>query len=176
MLSAEWKVSSAVVQSKIQNLKSKIWQALEEVKDPEIPVVSLLEMGIVRGVDVGEDGRVTVTMTPTFAGCPALLEMERLIVEKLAELGAEGAVQTILYPPWTSDWITAEGREKLRAFGLAPPAVHGGNINVTFFEPVACPRCRSTQTTLQNAFGSTLCRAIYTCHTCQETFEQFKAL
>ena len=165
-----------MAQSKIQNLKSKIWQSLEEVKDPEIPVVSLLEMGIVRGVDVGEDGRVTVTMTPTFAGCPALLEMERLIVEKLAELGAEGAVQTILYPPWTSDWITAEGREKLRAFGLAPPAVHGGNINVTFFEPVACPRCSSIQTTLQNAFGSTLCRAIYTCHTCQETFEQFKAL
>lgn len=153
-----------------------IWLALQEVKDPEIPAVSLVEMGIVRAVEL-ENGQVTVTMTPTFSGCPALVEMERLIREKVLEVGAAAAVvKTVLYPPWTSDWITAEGRQKLKAFGLAPPAVHGGNINVTFFEVVACPYCNSTNTTLKNSFGSTLCRAIFYCNSCQQPFEQFKAL
>ena len=156
--------------------EATIWQALDEIKDPEIPVVSLVEMGIVREVALRE-GQVLVRMTPTFAGCPALAEMQRLIVEKMRAIGAATAeVETVLAPAWTSDWITADGRRKLKAFGLAPPPLHGGQINVTFFDTVACPRCDSTNTVIKNHFGSTLCRAIYYCDDCREPFEQFKPL
>ncbi len=153
-----------------------IWNALDEVKDPEIPVVSLIEMGIVRDVEI-EGDNVVVTMTPTFSGCPALVEMQTLIRDKLLAIGAPSAeVKTVLKPAWSSDWITAEGRRKLKEFGLAPPPIHGGDINVTFFDIVECPRCGSKNTTVKNTFGSTLCRAIYYCNACQEPFEQFKPL
>jgi len=153
-----------------------LWEALKEVMDPEIPVVSLVDMGIVRAVET--DGRnVTVTMTPTFSGCPALVVMERLIAEKMKEVGAETVeVKTVLKPAWTSDWISEEGRAKLKAFGLAPPPVHGGDVNIMLVPTVACPRCDSTNVTVKNTFGSTLCRAIYYCNDCQDAFEQFKPL
>lgn len=156
-----------------------IWEALQEVKDPEIPAVSLVEMGIVREVVMGAEGAVTVTITPTFAGCPALLEMEELIRAKLGELGVPTAVvKKTHHPPWSSDWITPAGREKLRQFGLAPPPRHGGQFSnvVTFFEAVPCPYCGGTNSSLKNSFGSTLCRAIHYCHDCQDSFEQFKPL
>jgi ring-1,2-phenylacetyl-CoA epoxidase subunit PaaD len=154
----------------------RIWSALDSVMDPEIPVVSLVEMGIVRQVTVEGDA-VAVIMTPTFSGCPALVEMERLIIDKVRSLGAHSiTVEKSLAPAWSSDWISAEGRRKLKEFGLAPPPRHGGNLAVTFFDVVACPYCGSTNTTLKNSFGSTLCRAIYYCHACQDSFEQFKAL
>lgn len=153
-----------------------VWEALTEVVDPEIPVVSLVEMGIVRGVQV--DGpHVTVTITPTFSGCPALHVMQQDIVARLQALGcASVSVETVLSPPWSSDWITDEGRRKLKAFGLAPPQRHGGNIAITFYEPVTCPYCDSANTSVKNEFGPTLCRAIYFCHNCQQPFEQFKPL
>ncbi|NOX63875.1 MAG: phenylacetate-CoA oxygenase subunit PaaJ [Chloroflexi bacterium] len=156
--------------------ESMLWEALKEVMDPEIPVVSLVDMGIVRAVET--DGRnVTVTMTPTFSGCPALVVMERLIAEKMKEVGAETVeVKTVLKPAWTSDWISEEGRAKLKAFGLAPPPVHGGDVNIMLVPTVACPRCDSTNVTVKNTFGSTLCRAIYYCNDCQDAFEQFKPL
>ena len=156
--------------------EADIWQALETVKDPEIPVVSVVEMGIVRDVSVSEDG-VTVTMTPTFSGCPALHVMEQEIERTVRELGAEEvSVETVLHPPWTSDWISDEARQKLKSFGLSPPPRHGGNVQVTFYEPVPCPYCDSMNTSVKNAFGSTLCRAIYYCNECEQPFEQFKAL
>ncbi len=153
-----------------------IWAALAEVADPEIPVVSLVEMGIVRGVAL--DGQnVTVTITPTFSGCPALHAMQADIVTRLKALGcAEVRVETVLHPPWSSDWISDEARRKLKAFGLAPPPPHGGHITLTFFDPVACPYCDSTNTSVKNSFGPTLCRAIHYCHNCQQPFEQFKPL
>ena len=154
----------------------QIWQALHDVKDPEIPVVSVVEMGIVRDVWV-EGGRVTVAMTPTFAGCPALHVIREEIARRVRALGAsEVEVQTVLTPPWTSDWITDEARAKLKAFGLSPPARHGGDVALILFDHASCPRCGSDDTSLRNSFGSTLCRTIYTCNTCKETFEQFKAL
>ncbi|MDX1687032.1 MAG: 1,2-phenylacetyl-CoA epoxidase subunit PaaD [Candidatus Promineifilaceae bacterium] len=163
-------------QEKADLTEEAVWQALEEVKDPEIPVVSVVEMGIVRDVAV-DDGRVAVKMTPTFSGCPALHVMEREIEQKVWELGAEAVeVETVLYPPWTTDWITDEARQKLKEFGLSPPQKHGGNVAVTFYEPAACPYCDSKNTTVKNTFGPTLCRAIYYCNDCQEPFEQFKAL
>ena len=154
----------------------QVWQALEAVKDPEIPVVSVVEMGIVRQVNVDHD-HVRVQMTPTFSGCPALQVMRDEIEAEVRRLGvAEVTVETILSPPWSTDWITEEARQKLRAFGLAPPPRHGGNLAVTFFEVVACPYCDSNNTSVKNTFGSTLCRAIYYCNDCQQPFEQFKAL
>jgi ring-1,2-phenylacetyl-CoA epoxidase subunit PaaD len=153
-----------------------IWSALQSVKDPEIPVISVVEMGIVREVTVTDEG-VTVKMTPTFAGCPALEVMRQDIERRVKGLGIEDvSVQVLLHPPWSSDWISEAGRQKLKGFGLAPPPRHGGRIEVTFYERVACPRCDSTNTTLRNNFGPTLCRAMYTCDNCQEPFEQFKPL
>ena len=154
----------------------EVWQALEQVKDPEIPVVSVVEMGIVRDVAVEGPG-VKVTMTPTFSGCPAINVIEREIEAAVRELGATPVtVETVLYPPWSSEWISEEARQKLKEFGLAPPPRHDGNVPVTFYEPVPCPRCDSKNTTVRNTFGSALCRAIYYCHECAEPFEQFKAL
>ena len=155
---------------------AEVWQALERVMDPEIPVVSVVDMGIVRDVAVGDDG-VAVTMTPTFAGCPALDVMRRDIEAAVVALGAACVVRTTLSPPWTTEWISEAGREKLRRFGLAPPPrLSGGSAVVTFFDPAPCPRCGSTRTHLRNAFGPTLCRMIWYCDDCQDAFEQFKAL
>ncbi len=154
----------------------EIWRALDEVTDPEIPVVSLVEMGIVRAVEI-QDDTVIVTMTPTFAGCPALYVMRGAIVEKLTARGAARVeVKTVLTPRWSSDWITDAARAKLKAFGLAPPPKHGGDVQLFFPEQVACPYCNSTNTRATNHFGSTLCRAIYFCRDCQQPFELFKAL
>lgn len=155
-----------------------IWAILDEVKDPEIPVVSVVEMGIVRGVQVFDGGEVRVQITPTFSGCPALGFMQREIENKIRLFGAASVqVEILLYPPWSSDWMNDVAREKLRQFGLAPPPRHGGNlIAVAFLDVIVCPRCGSTDTTIKNSFGSTLCRAIWYCNTCRDAFEQFKPL
>ena len=154
-----------------------IWHALEDVVDPEIPVVNLVEMGIVRNVALVEDG-VVVTMTPTFSGCPALDVMRRDIKDRLHDLGvANVTVKTVLSPPWSTEWITEEAREKLRQFGLSPPPRHQGDaISVAFLDVAVCPRCGSTNTVIKNTFGPTLCRMIWYCNDCQDAFEQFKPL
>ena len=154
-----------------------ILTALNDVKDPEIPVVSIVEMGIVRDVVVDDSG-VTIKMTPTFSGCPALDVMRRDIEDHVRQMSIENVtVETVLHPPWTSDWITDEAREKLRQFGLAPPPQHGGNlISVAFLDVAECPRCCSKNTVIKNSFGPTLCRMIWYCNDCQDAFEQFKPL
>lgn len=153
-----------------------VWNTLREIMDPEIPVVSVVEMGIIRDVDVRPD-RVTVSMTPTFAGCPALDVMRDEIVRRVRHLGATNVeVKTVLSPPWTSDWITDAARVKLAAFGLAPPVRHGGNIAGAISKAGRCPRCEGTNVTLKNAFGSTLCRMIFYCEDCRDAFEQFKPI
>ena len=153
-----------------------IWQILETVKDPEIPVVSVVEMGIVRDVVLADEA-VMVTMTPTFSGCPALDVMREGIETAVRSLGISTVtVNVTLAPPWTTDWITDEARAKLKKFGLSPPAKHGGSLDIIFYDIAPCPRCDSKNTSLKNSFGSTLCRAIYYCHDCQDAFEQFKPL
>lgn len=153
-----------------------VWEALENVKDPEIPVVSVVELGLIR--QVGHDGdRLIVTMTPSFIGCPALQVMQDQVQQTVEALGYERAeVRTVLEPAWTSDWITREGRRKLRDFGLAPAAIHGGNVVAALEAPATCPYCESERTELKNSFGPTLCRAIYFCTACKQPFEQFKPL
>lgn len=153
-----------------------IWRALEDVPDPEIPVVSLVEMGIIRDVLVAE-GAVVVTMTPTFTGCPALLVMEDEIKTKVRELGIdEVRVENRFDPPWTTEWITAEARQKLKGIGLAPPPRHDGDFELVILNAAICPHCDSEDTVLRNSFGRTPCRMIFTCNHCTQPFEQFKPL
>ena len=152
-------------------------EALTHVMDPEIPVISVVDMGIIREVEVTPEG-VSVTMTPTFSGCPALDVMRRDIEAAVRGLGVtQVTVRVDLAPAWSTEAISDEGREKLRRFGLAPPPRHAGDpVTVAFFDVAECPRCGSTNTTLRNAFGSTLCRMIWYCNECRDAFEQFKAL
>jgi ring-1,2-phenylacetyl-CoA epoxidase subunit PaaD len=140
---------------------SGIWQVLQTVPDPEIPVVSLIDLGIIREVHPDR-----VVITPTYTGCPATQVIERDIRQALNAAGFRHvAVQTVLSPPWTTDWITAEGAEKLRAYGIAPPSR----------EPTAtCPQCGSAQTTEISRFGSTPCKALWRCEACLEPFDRFK--
>ncbi len=156
--------------------EAALWRALQDVKDPEIPALSVVELGIVRAVHVHEGG-ARVDLSPTFAGCPAYTAMADAVRERLAALGLEPVeVRRALSPAWSTDDITDEGRRKLRAFGIAPPGVHGGLLEIELEAPVPCPRCGGLDTALRNSFGSTLCREIRTCRACQETFERFKPL
>jgi ring-1,2-phenylacetyl-CoA epoxidase subunit PaaD len=157
--------------------EKEIWRALAAVKDPEIPVVNVVEMGIVRDVAITDEG-VIVKMTPTFSGCPALDVMRREMKAKVQEMGvASVKVEMVLHPPWSSDWITNEARQKLRDFGFTPPPRHGGDVaSVAFLDAAVCPRCGSTNTILKNSFGATLCRTIWYCNECQDAFDQFKPL
>ena len=138
----------------------RVWAALAEVPDPEIPVISVVELGIVRSV---EPDRVVVT--PTYTGCPATQVIERDIRDSLDAAGYRHVrIETALAPPWTTDWITAEGRRKLHAYGIAPPA--SGSV--------ACPQCGSAETEEISRFGSTPCKALWRCRACAEPFDLFK--
>ena len=155
-----------------------VWAALDEVPDPEIPVISLVELGVVR--DVAVDGAtVRVEFTPTFLGCPALAYMRAAMEEKLRELGAEPQVEVVTDDSWSTDRITAQGREKLRTAGFAPPAPRsaGAPSLVQLQSKVhRCPYCGSTETRLENIFGPTPCRSLRYCEACRQPFEQFKTI
>jgi ring-1,2-phenylacetyl-CoA epoxidase subunit PaaD len=150
----------------------QVWDAFGEIPDPEIPVVSLVELGVIRSVDVS-DGRVQVELTPTFLGCPALEFMKRALEEKVAELGADADVKVISDDSWSTDKITAAGREKLRAAGLAPPAPRLVQLKSQVHR---CPYCGSKRTRLENLFGPTPCRSLRYCDSCRQPFEQFKTI
>ena len=155
----------------------EVWDALAEIPDPEIPVISLVDLGVVKGVEV-DDGTVSVEFTPTFMGCPALDVMRRDIENRIAELGAEAKVNVRLDDSWSTDDITAEGREKLRAAGFAPPTPRpAGTLELVQLQRgFRCPYCGSTSTTLENLFGPTPCRSIRYCEDCRQPFEQFKTI
>ena len=183
--------------------QSALWALLDELTDPEIPVVTLREMGILRELRRGADGRVEVVITPTYSGCPAMEQIHDDITAALAREGVAGRVVTQLAPAWTNDWMNAQAREKLRAYGIAPPhsaaaaalAAEGQSV-VHFapnfragragtasagglFEPelpVACPQCGSHNTTETSHFGSTACKALYRCLDCMEPFDHFKRI
>ncbi|MCW3125942.1 MAG: phenylacetate-CoA oxygenase, paaj subunit [Bacteroidetes bacterium] len=162
-----------------------IWVALESVKDPEIPVISVVEMGIVTKVASGESQVASgqssryarVTMTPTFVGCPAIGVMKKDIYDAVKKLGFEEVEVTVdMDTAWSSDRMTPEAKSKLEKFGIAPPAVMDSDLTEEMLDKVRCPHCHSTDTTLRSAFGSTLCRAIRFCFSCKQGFEQFKPL
>ena len=158
--------------------EAQVWAALEEIPDPEIPVVSLVDLGVIRSVDV-QNGHVRIEFTPTFLGCPALEAMKQALEEKVAELGAAPEVEVISDDSWSTDRITAAGREKLRAAGFAPPAPREASaptlvqLQANVFR---CPYCGSTETKLENIFGPTPCRSLRYCESCRQPFEQFKTI
>ena len=163
-----------------------VWAALDEIADPEIPAISLVELGVIGEVafsprDEGGE-RLMVDLLPTFVGCPAIDVMQLQIGERLRAMGVadEVEVQLRFTPPWTSDRISPEGREKLRVSGFAPPALIGPSFDGAELQVLlgvaTCPYCGSRNTTLDNPFGPTLCRAIYHCDDCNQPFEQFKAI
>jgi ring-1,2-phenylacetyl-CoA epoxidase subunit PaaD len=156
----------------------EVWEALAEIPDPEIPVISIVDLGVVKGVEV-ENGAVRVDFTPTFMGCPALETIQRAMEQKISELGAQPVVKVRLDDSWSTDDITAEGREKLRAAGFAPPTPRpaAGRVElVQLRHGFRCPYCGSTQTKLENLFGPTPCRSIRYCEDCRQPFEQFKTI
>ena len=147
--------------------REQVLEWLSEVADPEIPVLTITDLGIVRDVDCS-DG-VTVSLTPTYSGCPATEAIESSVVAALQERGVdEVTIRRVLSPPWTTDWISPEGREKLRVYGIAPPERRD--------RPIACPRSGSAETERVSEFGSTACKAAYKCLECLEPFEYFKCL
>jgi ring-1,2-phenylacetyl-CoA epoxidase subunit PaaD len=154
------------------------WDVLSRVADPEIPVISVTDLGIVREVRAEGDA-VAVVVTPTYSGCPATEVIERSIAAALREAGApQVRVETRLAPAWTTDWIAPEAQEKLRRYGIAPPGPRaGGEAQPVAFVPrVACPLCGSGNTERLSAFGATACKALYRCRDCREPFEHFKPI
>ena len=159
-----------------------VWAALDTLTDPEIPVVTLREMGILRDVRYAPDGHtVDVVITPTYSGCPAMEQIEDDVLATVTALGLEARVLTQLAPAWTTDWMTEAAREKLRDYGIAPPAACGQTTQVILFarhsgppDEVTCPQCGSHDTTETSHFGSTACKALYKCLHCAEPFDYFK--
>jgi ring-1,2-phenylacetyl-CoA epoxidase subunit PaaD len=156
----------------------QVWAALDEIADPEIPVISLVDLGVIRDVAV-ENGRVRVEFTPTFLGCPALEVMRDQMARRIEALGAEPEIDVVLDDSWSTDCITPAGREKLRAAGFAPPAPRaaGGPQLVQLQRSgFRCPYCGSTETRLENLFGPTPCRSLRYCASCRQPYEQFKTI
>jgi ring-1,2-phenylacetyl-CoA epoxidase subunit PaaD len=157
--------------------KEQILDYLEEVYDPEVPVLSIIDLGIVR--EVKTDGETVITITPTYTGCPAMNVIEEDIRSKLKEKGVEKFnIKTILSPAWTTDWISEAGKKKLKDYGIAPPEKTSPDKNLLSNAPkvVACPRCGSKNTEMKSFFGSTACKALYVCNDCKEPFDYFKCL
>ena len=157
--------------------KSVILDWLQAVKDPEIPTISLIDLGVVRGVEIdATTSKVSVHLTPTFAGCPAMEYMKRDVERTLLAHGVpEVAVEISLREAWTSDMITDAGRAALRQHKLSPPPVLGNQVlDLDFLEYAECPNCHGHNTELRTPFGATLCRAVHYCHDCRQLFEQFK--
>lgn len=156
--------------------REQVLEWLSGVADPEIPVLTLADLGIIRGVHVGDE--VVVDLAPTYSGCPATEVIQQSVVETLQAHGVENVrVEQVLSPPWTTDWISEAGRLKLREYGIAPPAAGGSKRDLLHgLRPVACPRCDSNDTTVVSEFGSTACKASYKCNACLEPFEYFKCI
>lgn len=150
-----------------------IWQILETVMDPEVPVLSVVDLGVIRAVEV-VGPQIIVTITPTYTGCPAMDMIAMQIRMALSAAGYEPLVKTILSPAWTTDWMTEKGKQQLKAYGIAPPV--GKTIDAAYLEDlvVPCPQCNSTHTVLVSQFGSTACKALFKCEECKEPFDYFK--
>ena len=156
----------------------EVQSLLRSVYDPEIPVLSIVDLGVVRDVRLLDPG-VEVTITPTYSGCPAMKLIEENIKDCLSVNGYDPVqIKTVLSPAWTTDWLTESGKNKLREYGIAPPQKATPDKNALFSEPkqIACPQCKSVNTKLVSQFGSTACKALYKCQDCLEPFDYFKCL
>ena len=161
-------------------IERRVWEIIAQVPDPEVPVLSVVELGIVRDVAVSDAGEVTVIVTPTYSGCPAMRAIEDDIVAALAEHGfPRTTVRTTYTPAWTTDWMSAEAKAKLKSYGIAPPSRATGQSLVQLVRAsvsVTCPYCDSHDTERRSEFGSTACKAIHFCRSCRQPFEEFKAI
>ncbi len=154
-----------------------IWQLLEQVKDPEVPVLTVVDLGIIRSVHFDENQKLEIIITPTYSGCPAMDMIAVDIKAVLQENGFESVqVSSVLSPPWSSDWMSANGRKKLKEYGIAPPEGKVIDKSVLFAQPknIQCPHCDSRHTKMISQFGSTACKSLYQCQDCKEPFDYFK--
>lgn len=166
-----------IVNASLNITKARVLDLLENVKDPEVPVISVRELGVLRDVSVNQ-GKVLVTITPTYTGCPAMDVMREDIERELRNAGIDRIeVQQVLSPAWTTDWISEEGKRKLKEYGIAPPEKTADIRALKGAAPIVeCPQCGSKDTVMLSAFGSTACKALWKCNSCLEPFDQFKCL
>ena len=162
-------------------IASDAWAVLRDVMDPEVPALSVVDLGIIRDIALDAEGRVTVSVTPTYSGCPAMRVIEEDILRALETAGFSGArVATVFSPAWTTDWISDEGRRRLKEYGIAPPGPRTVETElvplVRRVQTLACPYCESRNTVRQSEFGSTACKATWVCNGCRQPFEEFKAI
>lgn len=161
-------------QQRVHSACHEIWDLLDQVKDPEIPALSIWDLGVLRDIQVRE-GRIVVSITPTYSGCPAMDVIRSDITDALTAAGyTDHEVRTQLAPAWTTDWMSAEGRKNLRNYGVAPP--QNGAENAVPERRVACPQCGSENTQRVSEFGSTACKALFQCGDCREPFDYFKRI
>lgn len=157
---------------------NRVWELLQTIPDPEIPVLSITDLGIVRKVEFAEE-KLLITITPTYSGCPAMNVFEDDIVSALTKAGYTVEMNTVYDPAWTTDWMNDDAKEKLRKYGIAPPVSGTADKGALFAagpKVVACPLCKSENTTVVSQFGSTACKALYKCDECLEPFEYFKCI
>jgi ring-1,2-phenylacetyl-CoA epoxidase subunit PaaD len=171
-------VAAAALALEDERLRRRALEVAGAVPDPEIPVLTIADLGVLRDARVTADGCVEVDITPTYSGCPAMNAIAFHVEHSLAEAGIEGArVRLVLSPAWTTDWMSEAGRQKLREYGIAPPAPRATRRALFGMEEeVACPRCDSVATEKLSEFGSTACKALWRCTACREPFDQFKCL
>jgi len=164
----------------VETLEKQIWEWLDQIPDPEIPVISVVELGVVRTIQLISEKEIEVTITPTYSGCPAMNIFEEDIIKKLKDNGFEKVIlKTVLSPAWTTDWISEEVLARLSDYGIAPPIKGSADKGALFQsgpKEVPCPKCASSETSIISQFGSTACKALYSCKNCQEPFEYFKCI
>jgi ring-1,2-phenylacetyl-CoA epoxidase subunit PaaD len=159
--------------------EASVWQILSEIPDPEIPVITIVELGVIRKIDVLSETAIRVQMTPTYSGCPAMKQMEDDVKKRLTQDGFTDIQLNITYnPPWTSDWLNEAAKQKLQNYGIAPPeeSTSDKSFLTGKIKNITCPRCKSKNTNLISQFGSTACKALYQCKECLEPFDYFKCI
>jgi ring-1,2-phenylacetyl-CoA epoxidase subunit PaaD len=161
---------SPAIKSEIRDQRSEmVWNLLSKIPDPEIPVITISDLGVLRQVSF-EDEKIVVTITPTYSGCPAMKAIESEILSALKENGFDARIKTVFSPAWTTDWMSEETKEKLRVYGISPPI----RTLKSEIRNIICPRCSSSNAELISQFGSTACKALYRCKDCKEPFDYFK--
>lgn len=168
--------AAQVVSTQHTRERKAAWRAAASVVDPEIPCVTIADLGILRSVTV-ENGVAVAQLTPTYSGCPAVLAIELAVQTALEAAGFTPKIERVMSPPWTTDWISEDGRDKLRAYGIAPPEQTETSVRTLFGQDrVTCPRCGSDNSERISEFGSTACKALYRCGSCLEPFDYFKCI
>jgi ring-1,2-phenylacetyl-CoA epoxidase subunit PaaD len=160
-----------------EELRARAWAAAASVVDPEVPVLTIEDLGVLRDVAIADDGTVEVSITPTYSGCPAMTVITLEVELALERAGiADARVKTVLSPAWTTDWMSQDGRRKLMDYGIAPPAPKASRRALFGVETIACPQCGSADTEKLAEFGSTACKALWRCQSCREPFDHFKCI